>query len=243
MKGHEIALLVAAFASELLGTVGGFGSSTFFVPLANLFEGVRVVLAVTALLHVFGNAAKLALFGRYIDRSLLLLFCVPATLMTALGAWLTDKVPTADLELALGAMLVLLSTVFLVAPRLRVPTTKRAVVSASALSGFLTGLVGTGGAIRGLTLAGFQIEKNVFVATSAAIDLPGDLVRGAIYLQKGYLDRSHFFYIPLLLVVAYAGTKVGERLLRRFSEKTFRTIVLTLILSVGLLTVGKAFFR
>lgn len=240
MRGHEIALLFAAFASEVLGTVGGFGSSTFFVPLASFFENVRVVLAVTAILHVFGNAVKLILFGRFIDRSLLVLFCGPAIVMTTLGAWLTDKIPSTEIGLALGVLLVLLSTVLLVAPHLRIPTSKVAVVSASALSGFLTGLVGTGGAIRGLALAGFHVEKNVFIATSAAIDLSGDLLRGAIYLQKGYLDRGHLFYIPFLLVVAYGGTKLGQRMLQRFSEKTFRTIVLVLILSIGILTVVKA---
>lgn len=240
MKGHEIALLTAAFLSEVLGTLGGFGSSTFFVPLATFFESLHVVLAVTAMLHVFGNVAKLALFGKFVDRSLLLLFSVPAIVATTAGAWLTDKIPSADLTLALGALLVVLSGTLLVAPGFRLPTSKPAIVSSSALSGFLTGFVGTGGAIRGLALAGFHIEKNVFVATSAAIDLPGDLLRGAIYLQKGYLDREHLFYVPLLLVVAYAGTKVGQRILQRFSEKTFRTVVLSLVLTIGLVTLAKA---
>jgi uncharacterized membrane protein YfcA len=240
MRGHEVALLAAAFASELLGTIGGFGSSTFFVPLANLFESVPLVLAITAVLHVFGNTAKLILFRRSIDRRLLLSFGVPAAVTTAIGAALTDKIATGALELTLGLLLVTLSTVFLAVPGLRMPTSERAVLSASAMSGFFTGFVGTGGAIRGMTLAAFHIEKNVFVATSAAIDLPGDLLRGAIYLQKGYLDRAHLFYVPLLLLVAYGGTKLGRRLLHRFSERTFRTLVLSLILAMGLLTVGKA---
>jgi hypothetical protein len=32
-----ILFLVLSFIAEILGTIGGFGSSTFFVPVANYF--------------------------------------------------------------------------------------------------------------------------------------------------------------------------------------------------------------
>jgi len=48
-----------ALFSEIVGTVAGFGSSVFFVPLAGFFFDFHTVLALTSLLHVFSNAAKL----------------------------------------------------------------------------------------------------------------------------------------------------------------------------------------
>jgi uncharacterized protein len=50
--------LIALF-SEIVGTVAGFGSSVFFVPLAGFLFGFHEVLALTSILHVFSNAAKL----------------------------------------------------------------------------------------------------------------------------------------------------------------------------------------
>ena len=47
-----------AFFSEIVGTVAGFGSSVFFVPLAGLFFDFHTVLALTSILHVFSNAAN-----------------------------------------------------------------------------------------------------------------------------------------------------------------------------------------
>jgi uncharacterized protein len=58
--------LIALF-SEVVGTVAGFGSSVFFVPLAGLFFDFREVLALTSILHVFSNAAKLALLAGTFD--------------------------------------------------------------------------------------------------------------------------------------------------------------------------------
>ena len=49
------------------------------------------------------------------------------------------------------------------------------------VAGFLAGLIGTGGALRGLALAAFDLEKGVFVATSAGIDSGVDFSRMVIY--------------------------------------------------------------
>jgi len=61
-----ILFFVIAFFSEVVGTIAGFGSSVFFVPLAGLLFGFREVLALTSILHVFSNAAKLVFFGRHV---------------------------------------------------------------------------------------------------------------------------------------------------------------------------------
>ena len=57
-----------AFLSEVIGTIAGFGSSVFFVPLAGLFFDFHTVLALTSILYVFSNAAKLVLLGGTRDR-------------------------------------------------------------------------------------------------------------------------------------------------------------------------------
>jgi hypothetical protein len=56
----SVFFLIALF-SEIVGAVVGFGSSVFFVPLAGLFFDFHTVLALTSILYVFSNAAKLVL--------------------------------------------------------------------------------------------------------------------------------------------------------------------------------------
>jgi uncharacterized protein len=64
------------------------------------------------------------------------------------------------------------------------------------LSGLLAGLIGTRGAIRGLTLAAFQLPKNIFIARSTFIDLGVDLSRAVIYVFNGYFIKEYLFLIP-----------------------------------------------
>jgi uncharacterized membrane protein YfcA len=82
--------LIALF-SEIVGTVAGFGSSVFFVPLGGLFFDFHTVLALTSILHVFSNAAKLVLFGRHMQWRLLLLLGIPSIACVILGALLSSS--------------------------------------------------------------------------------------------------------------------------------------------------------
>ncbi|MDO1498978.1 hypothetical protein Q2T40_01035 [Winogradskyella maritima] len=57
--------------------------------------------------------------------------------------------------------------VFLIKKELIILPNKRMPLLVVVLAGFSAGLLGTGGAIRGLTMAAFNLEKNMFIATSA----------------------------------------------------------------------------
>ena len=62
-----IVFYILALLAEIVGTVGGFGSSLFFVPLAIHFFGFHRALGITAMLHLFSNVSKIALFREGID--------------------------------------------------------------------------------------------------------------------------------------------------------------------------------
>src|SRR6476660_7018099 len=97
--------LIARF-SEIVGTVAGFGSSVFFVPLAGLFFDFHTVLALTSILHVFSNAAKLVFFGRHVQWRLLMLLGVPSVAAVIVGAYLSLRLEFKFAELILGLFLV-----------------------------------------------------------------------------------------------------------------------------------------
>jgi uncharacterized protein len=229
-----------ALLSEVVGTIGGFGSSVFFVPLAGFFFDFHTVLALTSILHVFSNAAKLVLFGKHVRWRLLLLLGIPSVVCVILGAFLSTRLQFKYTELILGLFLIAFSVLFFCKPLIKLSPTRLNAVSAGGIAGFLAGLIGTGGAIRGLALAAFDLEKGVFVATSAAIDSGVDFSRMIVYLQARYLSPAFYWYIPGLLLVAFVGSYLGKIALNRLDQKNFRRIVLVLIFLIGLTTLGKA---
>ena len=235
-----VLFFLIALLSEVVGTVAGFGSSVFFVPLAGFFFDFHQVLALTSILHVFSNAAKLVFFGKDVRFGLLLLLGIPSVAGVIIGAYLSTRLTFKFDELILGLFLISFSLFLLRNPNARISATKFNAISAGGAAGFLAGLIGTGGALRGLALAAFDLDKGVFVATSAGIDSGVDFSRMLIYLRSDYLSPNSLIYVLGLLVIAFAGSFLGKVALGYIDQKYFRQIVLGFVLLIGLITLGRA---
>jgi len=236
MIGHLYLFIALALLAEILGTVGGFGSSLFFVPVAGYFLDFHSVLGITAAFHVCSNLTKIGLFRHGFNKRLILTVGVPAVLFVTLGAVLSRFFDKAILQIALSVFLIMISLPLILFKNLKLKPTLFNSLTGGALSGFAAGLLGSGGAIRGLTLASFAIEKNVFIASSAFIDLGVDLSRGIVYFSNGYIHRHDFYLIAILLVVSVVGTYAGKILLNYFTELQFRYFTLVLILLIGVVS-------
>lgn len=230
------ALLFFLFAliCEILGTLAGFGSSVIFVPLANFFYTASLVLSLTSILHVFSNTSKVWLFWKHIDRRLFLLYGIPSLIFTIAGAYLTRLYSFEYIEWALAIFLIIFSLAFLLFPYLHLRASNTNAVVSGGIAGFLAGFMGTGGAIRGMSLVAFNLGKHAFVGTSAAIDFGVDFSRMLIYFSNGFFDLKYLYYIPLLFIASFLGSYLGKKLLNRISQESFKKLVLVLLLCIGL---------
>ncbi|WP_342774027.1 sulfite exporter TauE/SafE family protein [Muriicola soli] len=210
MKINTLFLFLALLA-EILGTVGGFGSSVFFVPLGNFYFDFNSVLGLTAIFHLSSNLSKIFLFKKGLNRSLILYLGIPSVLFVVFGGILSNFLKTSLLELLLGIFLIGLSLLFLIKRELIIAPTKENSILGGAISGFSAGLLGTGGAIRGLTMAAFNMEKSVFIATSAFIDFMIDFTRTLVYYNNGYIHNHDLKYVPFLLLIGILGTYIGKK--------------------------------
>lgn len=235
MQLHDLALALVAFASELLGTISGFGSSTFFVPLALFFERAQFVLALTGILHCFGNFTKIFLFRKHFDWKVFFLLAIPFFLFTGVGALLVARYGAKNVQPVLGVFLIGYAVFALLTSGQSARFPRWVAIPLSAISGLSTGFIGTGGAIRGVALSVIGMPKSGFVAASSAIDIGGDVLRTAIYLANGFMNWSEWFYVPLLAVASYVGVKTGQILLARINQRQFEKVVAVLILISGVM--------
>jgi uncharacterized membrane protein YfcA len=237
-----ILFLLLALVAETLGTLGGFGSSMLFVPLASLFLDFQSVLGITALFHVMSNLAKIGLFrhgfrgqqGFAAKKGWYLALAIPAMLFVGLGALLTKAWQGPWLEASMGLLIALLAALLLRFTTFTLKASWLTLIAGGTLSGFLAGLVGTGGAIRGITLSAFGLTKDTFVAISAFIDLGVDSTRALVYFQNGFVHTHDLYLLPGLLVVSILGTWLGKVFLNYLPEARFKQLVLWLILFTGL---------
>jgi uncharacterized protein len=235
-----VLFIILSLIAEILGTIGGFGSSLFFVPIAGFFLDFHSVLGITALFHLSSNLSKIALFKKGIEKKILFQIGAPAVVFVILGAFLSRYVDGKALERWLGVFLIVVSMVLLFFKDFSLKPSLINSVSGGALSGITAGLIGTGGAIRGLTLATFNLEPEIFVATSAFIDLGIDLSRSVIYFSNGFMHKDDLYLIPILLLVGVVGTFIGKKVIQRFTASQFKTSVIIFILVTGIITLWKS---
>jgi uncharacterized membrane protein YfcA len=240
---HIEYFIILALAAEIVGTLGGFGSSLFFIPIASYFLDFHSVLGITALFHVISNLVKLYFFRKGFNAKLIISIGLPAIVFVILGAYLNKFIDLEIMELFLAVFLIVLSLIFIINKNFKINPNLVNSLIGGALSGFITGLMGTGGAIRGITLAAYSLPTATFIASSAIIDLGMDLSRSFVYYSNGYIHSHDLYLVAILFVVSVLGTYIGKKILLKLSSEQFKQIVLFLILLTGLLLLLKIVFN
>jgi hypothetical protein len=121
---NTLLFLIAALICEIAGTLCGFGSSVFFVPVARFFFSFNLVLGITGILHVFSNTSKIFLFYKHVNYRLLFQYGLPSIFFVIGGAYLTTIVSLEWIQLTLGIFLILLSSFLLFFTGIKIPANR-----------------------------------------------------------------------------------------------------------------------
>ena len=231
---EKLLFFTLAFVSEIVGTMAGFGSSTIFLPLALFFVDFRSAIVLVAFFHLFGNIARVGFFKHDLNKEILRTFGIPSVLLSIIGAMTVGILPQTLLKFALGIFLILFSLFSLFRPGFSFPTNKKSVALGGGISGFLSGLIGTGGALRAAFLTGFHLHKFTYIVTSGSIAIATDLIRIPIYISQGFLTEEIYLHIPVLFAMAIFGSYVGKTIVKRVKQQTFRKLVLLAVILVSI---------
>jgi uncharacterized membrane protein YfcA len=242
MIEHLFLFIALALIAEIIGTVGGFGSSLFFIPIASYFLDFHSVLGITAVYHVMSNLTKIALFRQGVDKKVIFWIGIPSVIFVIIGAYLSSYFQAKWLEFFLAIFLIVLSIVLFVYSNIKLKPNIVNSFSGGVLSGFLAGVIGTGGAIRGIVLASFDLSPSAFIATSSIIDLSIDLSRSVVYFFNGFVHPHDLYLLPILAVVSIVGTFLGKKIVLKLSNDQFKKGVLILVFITGVVSIAKNLF-
>lgn len=237
MNEFIILFFIAAFLSVVIGTVAGFGTSTIFLPIALIFVDFKTALVLVAISHLSGNVGATTFFRHGLDKKLILIFGVPSIILTILGAYIVIYIPQNILEVLLGIFLLIFSIYSLIKPNFKVSATKINTIVGGSLSGFLQGLMGIGGPLRGAFLISYNLDKFKYIATLAAIAVIIDATRIPIYFANNLLEPQFYYYIIPLIIIGIIGSYTGKRIVNKIPQNTFKKVVLVGIALASLLLI------
>ena len=225
--------LLTIFAG-LVGTVGGFGTSTIMVPVLALFFPLPATLLLVGTIHWFSNIWKMLLFGEGFDWKFIASFGIPAAFTSYLGASLVLEFPQSALLRVVGGVLVGYVVFLFLEPQFRLRKTAAAASMAGLCAGFLPGLVGIGGEVRSVFLAAFDLKKSLYIFTSGVLGFIVDSTRLATYFATGIRVESLLLWGLLMFIPAsFVGAYLARRVVDRIPQRQFRMVVAVFLLAVG----------
>ncbi|MEK7520637.1 MAG: sulfite exporter TauE/SafE family protein [Patescibacteria group bacterium] len=233
---ENVIFYAGALAAEIIGTITGFGSATIFTAVAAFFMDIKTAIVVVAFFHLFGAATRLFLFRKTLDKQVAILFGLPDILFTVIGAALILAAPAELIKTAFGVFLIGYSLFSFFKPNMNLPRKTATLAAGGALSGFLAGLIGTGGAVRATAMTAFGLPRDYYLGTGALLAVVTDLTRLSVYFTNGAGGQVESF-LPMLavfLLVAVIGTIIGQKIAVKLKESLFHKVVLIALTAAGI---------
>ncbi len=230
-----IGVLCVAVIAGGIAAISGFGIGSLLTPILAVRYGTKVAVAIVSIPHLVGTTARFVGLRKHVDRRVFLNFGILSAAGGLVGALLNAHANSPALAIVFGCLLVFAGSSGLTGFVDRMHFGRRMAWIAGTLSGFFGGLVGNQGGIRSAALLGCDIRKEALVATATAIALIVDGARMPVYLTtetKSILGAWPVIIVAILGVLL--GTFWGVRLLRRIEERTFRKLLYSLVLVLGI---------
>lgn len=233
MENTMVFFLLSAVLAEVIGTIAGFGATTILVPLSSFFLPLKEAIVLVAAFHFFGTLWRTFAFSRNIDWKITLLFGIPSLMGSALGAFFLAKISVFWISKLLGIALIIYALNALLKSPLRLPKKPIILTAGGGIIGFLAGLIGTAGALRGAFFSSWKLKKEIYLGTSAAVALGADLIRVFVYQNIGLL-KLNLFLVITLAVTALLGTLLGKAIVGKIRQEVFAKIIFVALILAGL---------
>lgn len=232
-----VAVGLVLVVAEAIYVLLGFGAGLVAVgALALLLPDVRDGVVLLLLVNLPAEIFVVLTSWREVNWRGVAVLMVGIAIGIPVGAWVLGWSNPEVLLTALGAVLLVVGTVFLFVPRERVVHWPGWVAGPVGLSsGLLTGLFGTGGPPLVLYYQLSGADKAAFRGNLMAIFLLMTLVRVPSYAGMGLITADRLWSSLMVLPAVLAGAWIGNRLHLRIEESTFRRLVAAALVVLGAL--------
>ena len=223
-----LVLFAGAFGAAALSGSAGFGGALLLLPMLTHTVGTTWAVPLLTLAQIVGNASRMALGFRAIAWRPVALFLSTGLPGAVLGALCFISIPKSTIIRVIGAAIVVFVLLRL-SGRLKFAAGPWTLVTMGALSGFLSGLVGSAGPLGSAVFLSLGLPPMAYIASDATASLLIHTIKTVMYQRHVGLP-AHLWSVALLLGVAMIlGTWASKRLVESLPPERFRHYVSVLL--------------
>lgn len=226
---HDVLLLLAVFSSLLVSSIAGYGGSLILVPALGALVGVKEGVALAALLLGWNNACKVVAYRA----TLALREGWPLVAVTALGVWagasLLVTLPGTVLVWVIVASTVTALSIELIGDERLLRARRHAAVPTMAASAILSGVSGSSGPLKGVSIRSLGLPRLEHVGLASAVSLVADALKVELFHSAGLLDDVDVSTLVIAVPLMPAAAWTGRTINRRVGERSFRWVFWTVV--------------
>lgn len=215
-------LALLGLLAGLITTLSGFGGGLLLVTALALLWDPLTALTLSSLALLFGNAQRLWLFRKDLDRALSMTVVLGAIPGAMTGALIATRAPVWILQLAIVVM-TSVALLRLFAPgRFGIPA--RYLGPGACGVGLLSATTGGGGFLLGPLLLSAGVSGGRYIATGASAGTAIHTFRIAGYSTTGILDLALIHSVVVISLAILFGNLLGRRIRVHLGESRMRWI-------------------
>lgn len=158
-----------------------------------------------------------------------------------MGVFVLSKIVFLISNRVIGITLLLYVALFFIRPSFVLPQSLITLCAGGFISGFFAGILGIHGAIRGATLATFDISKATYMSTIGIIGIMVDIIRLAGYLSMDFrMPLLLTISTPIYIIISFLGAFIGQTWLKKIPYQRFRLII---VIAIGLVAIRLIFMH
>ena len=227
-----IILLLGSFFAAVISGAAGFGGSLLLLPVATACVGAELAVPLLTIAQLLGNLARVSTGYREIAWRYVGLFSLTALPLAALGAFGFSLLPKATVIRFVGVGLIVLVLLGLCAKK-ELPAKDSTFLIGGALTGGLSGLVGSGGPIGAAVFLSLGLNPVGYIASEAMTAVGMHIIKTIVY------GKLTGMTLPVLLLgcgmgaAMFAGTYTARHFIKNMPKARFKRYVAVLLLAIG----------
>jgi hypothetical protein len=239
-------LFIAGFVAFAFSTLAGGGGAMILVPVVDYFIGTRSVSPVVHLGNFIGRPARIVLFWKHVDWTVVRYYLPSAIAGALIGAWVFVELDLSYLRLVVG--LFLISTVWqfkLGKQKRSFPMPLRGFIPLGFFVAIFSTLIGATGPVLNPFYLNYGITKERLIATKAVNSFLLAILQLSSFTFLGALSGEMWWYGLAVGGGATVGNIFGKKMLAKISDQTFRKLLLAFMFLSGILMLlreASAFF-
>lgn len=227
-----ILFLLSLLAATISGAAG-FGGALFLLPFVINMVGVKAAVPILTIASIFGNASRVWFGRNELKWKPICYFLLAAIPFTILGSYLFIGIDSKVIKIIVGILLILLVTY----RRLninKVAMGNRGMIFGGSLTGFLSGLIGSGGPIGAAFFLGLDLSATAYVASEAFTALALHLSKTIVYNKYSLINNKEIYYALFIGLAMILGSYAGRKIIEKIEREKFILLVEVLLVVTSL---------